>query len=180
LYAPDKFQNIPFCPSPFSGASVPTVAGVQHKGCYRVLGDSGIFLLDGRAAVLKGESPFKRTDPVKKCAQAATDYSFSVMGVAAGYCISGNNRLADYTRVQSLLCRDGKGAFKDGAFYMDVYTISNPELFRRNDSLLILSDFATNEQGQAPSSSSLTRPTVLSLLAALAAVLLSLLTVHII
>ena len=156
------------------------VAGVEHKGCYQVLGDSDIFLLDGRAAVLKGERPFRRTDPVKKCAQAATDFSFSVIGVAAGYCISGNNRLADYTRVASTRCRDGKGAFMSGVFYMDVYTVSNPELFKSNDSPQILSDFNTNEQGQAPSSSSLTRPTALSFFVALALVLLTLLSIHII
>lgn len=75
--------------------------------------------------VLKGENPFQRTQAVEKCAQAATELSFSVMGVAAGYCISGNNDVSDYKKIPSARCRNGRGSYSNGAFYMDVYSLTH-------------------------------------------------------
>ena len=110
-------------------------AGLRHEGCYLVLSGSGLFLLDGRSQVLIGESAFTRTDPVRKCAQAATEFSFTVMAVAEGYCISGNNRLSDYTTQLSDQCRDGKGFYNffANSFSMDVYTITDPATFSSSD-----------------------------------------------
>ena len=99
----------------------------------------GLFLLDGRFNYLR-DDPFKRTRAVEKCAQAASQLSFSVMAVAAGYCISGNNRVSDYTRFPSSRCKDGRGAYRKGSFYMDVYTITDPGVFFTSDEPTVLSN----------------------------------------
>ena len=103
--------------------------GLRHEGCYRVLSGNGLFLLEGRTSELK-DNPFRRTEPVPKCARAATQNSFSIIGVSAGYCISGNERLSDFTEVASSLCKDGRGAYGRGLFHMDVYTITDRSVFR--------------------------------------------------
>lgn len=128
------------------------IAGLKHEGCYRVLAGYGLFLLEGRVDILRGESPFQRTRPVEKCGEAATELSYSVMAVSAGYCISGNNRLSNYKKSPASQCKDGKGAYARGAFYMDVYTITDPAAFKNSDVPQTLRDSTANEQGLTPSS----------------------------
>ena len=127
-----------------------------------MLSGRGLFLLEGRTSELH-DNPFQRTEPVPKCARAASLFSYSIIGVSAGYCISGNNRLSDFTRISSNLCRDGKGAYGSGLFYMDVYTITDTSVF--SDEPQAQSDEA-NQQELTPSSSSRSdfRTSVLTLL----------------
>ena len=113
----------------------------------------GLFLLEGRVDILKGDNPFQRTQAVEKCAQAAAELSFSVMGVAAGYCISGNNRVSEYTKIPSRRCRDGRGSYSDGVFYMDVYSLTSHLADVSQDQAL--SDPAVNDQQLTPSSSNM-------------------------
>ena len=122
------------------------VADIKHEGCYLVQPGYGLFLLDNRANGLK-DNPFQRSQPVDKCAKAASDFSYSMMGVAAGYCISGNNKLSSYTRTSANQCKDGKGAYSNRLFYMDVYSLS---ITQPADSTVM--DSTANEQELTPSS----------------------------
>ena len=141
----------------------PDEVGLRHEGCYHVLGVQGLFLFDGRVNTLR-DNPFQRVQAVEKCAKAASTFSYSVIGVAAGYCISGNNKLSAYTRYPSTGCRDGRGAYitEYRAFYMDVYTITDPTAL--NDAPPTQSDsttVVTSEQlpasaGQIPQTFTLT------------------------
>ena len=89
-----------------------------------MLSGQGLYLLEGRAGDLT-DNPFRRTEPVRKCAMAASQLSHPVMSVAAGFCcVSGRKRLSDFTRVSATQCRDGRGAYENEVFYMDVYTIT--------------------------------------------------------
>ena len=110
-------------PPSLSGPSEPSL--VEHEGCYQVLPNRGLFLLEGKTSSLT-DNPFQRAEPVEKCAEAAIQFSYSIIGVAAGYCVSGNHRISDFTEVPSNQCRDGRGAYQRGTFYMDVYTVTDP------------------------------------------------------
>ena len=135
----------------FSFSSGPTESSdVRHQGCYRVLPGYGLFLLERRTDLLK-DNPFQRAEAVEKCAQAASQLSYSIIGVAAGYCISGNNRLSDFTKVASNVCRGGRGAYRSGVFHMDVYTVTNTATL--SDGPQLQSD-DVESQGQATTSSS--------------------------
>lgn len=119
----------PISPYISSSASGPTgTEGLKHEGCYRVVAGYGLYLLEHRFDYLK-DNPFQRTQAVEKCARAASTLTYSVMAVAAGYCISGNNRLSDYKQFSGTECQDGRGAYGSGSFYMDVYTITDPKAF---------------------------------------------------
>lgn len=120
-----------------SSASGPNgSAGLSHEGCYRVVAGYGLYLLEGRFDLT--DNPFQRSQAVEKCAWAANKLTYSVMAVAAGYCISGNNRLSDYKQFPGHACKDGRGAYSSGSFYMDVYTITDPKAF--NDDPQISND----------------------------------------
>lgn len=157
------------CDGSSSGARVcnteqcPTgTEGLKHEGCYRVVAGYGLYLLEHRFDYLK-DNPFQRTQAVEKCARAASTLTYSVMAVAAGYCISGNDRLSDYTQFAGNGCQDGRGAYGSGSFYMDVYTITDPKAFlpqTPNDpnADIAQDDPSTDdEQLTTPSSSLMTR-----------------------
>jgi len=86
-------------------------------------------LLEGLTPDLS-DNPFTRTDPIRKCGQAARNFSFTLFAVSAKYCISGSNRLSDYQYVETTFCRDGVGGYISGYFVMDVYQIVNTQTFR--------------------------------------------------
>lgn len=158
---PAIFSNLSSCI--FVSASGPTgTEGLKHEGCYRVVAGYGLYLLEHRFDYLK-DNPFQRTQAVEKCARAASTLTYSVMAVAAGYCISGNDRLSDYTQFAGNGCQDGRGAYGSGSFYMDVYTITDPKAFlpqTPNDpnADIAQDDPSTDdEQLTTPSSSLMTR-----------------------
>ena len=97
-----------------------------------MLAGYGLYLLEDSVDSLT-DNPFQREEPVEKCAQAASFFSYSVIGVAAGYCISGNNRLSDYTVEASDECLNSRGAYSKGRFFMDVYSITEPAYDGRPD-----------------------------------------------
>lgn len=125
-------------------------SGLIHEGCYLVMAGYGLYLLEGLSEDLT-DNPFQREDAVMKCAITADKLDYSIIGVASGYCISGNNRLYDYTVTPSNNCKNGEGANINGAFYMDVYTIpdsasdnvvndsTNNELQNNNANIVTLS-----------------------------------------
>ena len=76
------------------------------------------------------DEPSTRTDPIRKCGQAAQDFSFNFFALSANYCISGTNKSSDYQQKQSTLCRDGVGGYSLGYFVMDVYQINNAQAFQ--------------------------------------------------
>jgi len=104
--------------------------GLQHIGCYYVPRFSrALGLLEGLTPDLS-DNPFTRTDPIRKCGQAARNFSFTLFAVSAKYCISGSNRLSDYQYVETTFCRDGVGGYVSGYFVMDVYQIVNIQSFQ--------------------------------------------------
>lgn len=116
----------------------------------------GLYLLEGQFDYLN-DNPFRRTQAVEKCAKAASQLTYSVMAVSAGYCISGNNRLSDYKHFSGNECKDGRGAYSNGVFYMDVYSITDPKIFN-DDIPQILSDpTASNTDDQLATTTSTSR-----------------------
>ncbi len=108
---------------------VPT-AGLKHLGCYYVNRFSRALGLLEKLTKDLMDDPTTRTNPIRKCASAAQDYSYSLFALSAGYCISGSNNRLDYQYVRSEACRDGRGAFVSGYFIMDVYEIVNTRTFQ--------------------------------------------------
>ena len=106
-------------------------AGIRHLGCYYYMPqfNSSLTLLEEMTPDLSDE-PFTRTDPIRKCGQAAQSFSFIFFALSAKYCISGSNKLSDYQRKKSTLCRDGVGSYSSGYFVMDVYQINNAQAFQ--------------------------------------------------
>ena len=86
-------------------------------------------LLEGLTEDLS-DSPFTRTDPIRKCGLAAQQYGFWMFAVSSGYCVSGSNSLTDYQYVQATACSNGIGGYSAGYFTMDVYEITNQQMFQ--------------------------------------------------
>ena len=146
--------------------------GLQPIGCYYVPRFSrALGLLEGLTPDLS-DNPFTRTDPVRKCGQAARSRSFTFFAVAAKYCISGSNRLSDYQYVAATFCRDGVGGYSQGYFVMDVYQIVNTQTFRDSAAQVALNGTIPDNNGSSAASS----PHFVTLLAMLA-VLMTVLTI---
>ncbi len=108
---------------------VPT-PGLKHLGCYYVNRFSRALGLLEKLTEDLMDDPTTRTNPIRKCASAAQDYSYRLFALSTGYCISGSNNLRDYQYVRSEACRDGIGAYVSGYFIMDVYEIVNTRTFQ--------------------------------------------------
>ncbi len=108
----------------------PYPSGLRHLGCYYVNRNSRALGLLERLTPDLQDNPTTRTQPLRKCALAAQQYSFDLFALSAGYCISGSNDIMDYQYVRSESCMDGKGAFVSGYFIMDVYEILDNQRFQ--------------------------------------------------
>lgn len=78
------------------------------------------------------DNPFTRTEPVRKCGTAAQLQSYTLFGVAVGYCISGSSSLDSYSASGSSgLCTNGTGDYNSRfrVFSMDIYEVSNQQSF---------------------------------------------------
>ena len=104
--------------------------GLQHVGCYFVNRFSRALGLMENLTPELSDNPTTRTNPIRKCATAAQQYSYRLFALSTGYCISGSNRRSDYQYVRSDTCRNGIGAYVSGYFVMDVYEIVNLQTFR--------------------------------------------------
>ena len=129
LYCKNKVNNVYYNESHSSWSLSPP--GIRHIGCYYYMPqlNHSLKLLEELTPDLSDE-PSTRTDPIRKCGQAAQDFSFTFFALSAKYCISGSNKLSDYQQKQSTLCRDGVGGYSSGYFVMDVYQINNAQAFQ--------------------------------------------------
>lgn len=75
------------------------------------------------------DSPYNRTEPIRKCGQVAYANKFRYFAVAFGLCFSGFNNISHYrTAGSSKICKNGTGNYF-GSFSMDVYNISDVTSF---------------------------------------------------
>ena len=117
-------------------------AGIRYRGCWYYNSRSRIGSLEGRTHDLS-DDPFTRVNPVSKCGIAAQRNNYNYFGVAIGYCLSGSNQLSQYQYFSSSRCRDGKGAYSNGWFIMDVYEITDGRSF--SDSVIQTNSTSTSD-----------------------------------
>ena len=115
---------------------------------------STLGLLEGLTEDIS-DDPLTRTEPIRKCGQAAREFQYSVFAVSIGYCISGSNRVRDYQYVRAGICNNGIGGYSSGYFVMDVYAIVDVQTFQ--DSVEeILNPTPTPTPSPTPSADQLT------------------------
>lgn len=106
----------------------PCIQGLSYHGCYRVPPPGQITFLED-TNILLDDDPYNRSEPIRKCGQVANQRGYRYFGIALGLCYSGPHPVDRYqTDGQSILCQNGTGSFF-GYFAMDVYEISDRDLF---------------------------------------------------
>ena len=115
-------------------------AGLTYVGCFYLVRRYAYNLLSLEGATEDLTDNYQnRTQPVRKCGQAAAEYNYATFSLVNGYCISGSNDTDDYTVFgASDNCQNGTGDIREVEAYdwrygryrvtlysMDVYRISN-------------------------------------------------------
>lgn len=108
----------------------PELRGMEHKGCYFVPSYSNtIRVIEGETEDLT-DNPFQREDPIRKCGTSALSLGYNAFALTLGYCISGSSDPINYQTQSGInICRDGKGGYIYGYFFMDVYVVNDVQSF---------------------------------------------------
>ena len=126
-------------------------AGLAHVGCFYVPKFSNsLSLLEDTTEELM-DDPLQRTDPIRKCGRAAQQQGYNYFAISVGYCISSSNSIHDYQYVLSNLCNHGIGGYSGGYFVMDVYHITNMQLFKDSADIIEPASITTTNTILLPS-----------------------------
>lgn len=150
-------------------------AGLTYVGCFYLVRRYAYNLLSLEGATEDLTDNYQnRTQPVRKCGQAAREYNYTTFSIINGYCISGSNDTDDYTVFgASDNCQNGTGDIREVEAYslrygryrvtlysMDVYRISNVVSFDTSVEAIL----SPPEDSSSAASSSLKLPTVATIM----------------
>ena len=80
------------------------------------------------------------------CGTSALSLGYNAFALTLGYCISGSSDPINYQTVSGDICREGKGGYIYGYFFMDVYVVNDVQSF--SDSVF---DILNPEPSPSPS-----------------------------